>query len=139
METLVKIQDGKTGATVRYRFYYEKIWNFYNHCKFTQTWWNAVPDRIIGQILAKPQHPPVWVYDLAIRSSVILLLAPSSSQLNLMSDFLSMSVSCLCRNTSVCVIFTNWSLFYNFRWSENTNFTFTLTSGKEKTLISLSL
>ena len=29
---------GKTGATVGYGFYYEKIWSFYNHCKFTQTW-----------------------------------------------------------------------------------------------------
>ena len=37
METPRKTQDGKTNAAVRYRFYYEKIWNFYNHCKFTQT------------------------------------------------------------------------------------------------------
>ena len=27
METPKNTQDGKTGATVRYRFYYEKIWN----------------------------------------------------------------------------------------------------------------
>ena len=38
METPEKTQDGKTSAAVRYRFYYEKIWNFYNQCKFTQTW-----------------------------------------------------------------------------------------------------
>ena len=31
METLGKTQDGKIGATVRDRFYYEKIWKFYNH------------------------------------------------------------------------------------------------------------
>ena len=37
MEILGKTQDGKTAAAVRYIFYYEKIWNFYNHCKFTQT------------------------------------------------------------------------------------------------------
>ena len=38
MKTPGKTQDGKTDATVRYRLYYEKIWNFYNHCKSTQTW-----------------------------------------------------------------------------------------------------
>ena len=38
MQTPGKTQDGKTGATVEFRFYYEKIWKFYNHCKFTQTW-----------------------------------------------------------------------------------------------------
>ena len=38
METPGKTQDGKIGVAVRYRFYYEKIWNFYNYCKFTQTW-----------------------------------------------------------------------------------------------------
>ena len=38
METPRKTQDGKTNATDRHRFYYEKIWNFYNHNKFTQTW-----------------------------------------------------------------------------------------------------
>ena len=27
METPGKSQDGKTGAAIRYRFYYEKIWN----------------------------------------------------------------------------------------------------------------
>ena len=48
------------------------------------------------QIPAKPQHPPVWVYNPAVRSSVILLLALPSSQLN------PLFVSCLCWNTSVC-------------------------------------
>jgi len=38
METPGKTPDGKTDVAIRYRFYYEKIWNFYNHCKFTQTW-----------------------------------------------------------------------------------------------------
>ena len=67
------------------------------------------------EIPAKPQHPPVWVYDPTVRSSMILLLASPSSWLNPLSDFLSLSVSRLCRNTSVCVLSTNWSLFYNFR------------------------
>ena len=30
METPEKTQDGKTGAAVGYRFYYEKIWSVYN-------------------------------------------------------------------------------------------------------------
>ena len=65
---------------------------------------NAVPGKITGQIPAKPQHPPVWVYNPAVQSSVILLLAPLSSQLNPMSEFISLSISCLYRNTSVCSI-----------------------------------
>ena len=69
----------------------------------------------LGKTPAKPQHPPAWVYGPAVQSSMILLLTPPSSQLNPLSDFLSLSVSCLCRNTSVCVLSTNWSLFYNFR------------------------
>ena len=68
---------------------------------------NAVLGRITGQTPAKPQHPPVGVYDPVVRSSTILLLAPPSSQLNPLSDFLSLSVSCLCWNTSVCVLSTN--------------------------------
>ena len=110
-----KPQDGKTGAAIRYRFYYEKIWNFYNHCKFTQTWQMQYPAESLGKIPAKPQHPPVWVYGPVVRRSMILLLTPPSSQLNPLSDFLSLSVSYLYQNTSVCVLSTNWSLFYNFR------------------------
>ena len=102
METLGKTQDGKTGATVRYTFYYEKIWNFYNHCKFTQTWRMQYPTESLEKTPAKPQHPPAWVDGLAVRSSMILLLAPPSSRLNPLFDFLSLSVSCLCWNTSVC-------------------------------------
>ena len=30
METLGKIQDGKTSAAVRYGIYIMKMWNFYN-------------------------------------------------------------------------------------------------------------
>ena len=49
METPEKTQDGKTGAAVRYRFYYEKIWNFYNHYKFTQTWQMQYPTESLGK------------------------------------------------------------------------------------------
>ena len=49
METLEKTQDGKTGAAVRYRFYYEKIWIFYNHWKFTQTWRMQYPAESLGK------------------------------------------------------------------------------------------
>ena len=49
METPRKTQDGKTGATVKYRFYYEKIWNFYNHYKFTQTWRLQYPAESLGK------------------------------------------------------------------------------------------
>ena len=48
METPAKTQDGKTGAAVRYKFYYEKIWNFYNHCKFAQTWRMQYPTELLG-------------------------------------------------------------------------------------------
>ena len=85
---------------------------------------NAVPGRITGQIPSKPQHPHVWLYDPAIRSSMILPLAPPSSWLNPLSHFISLSVSCLCRNTSV--------------FSPPIDLSF-ITLGKEKTLISLSL
>ena len=76
------------------------------------------------KIPAKPQHPPVWVYGPAVRSSMILLLTPPSSQLNTLSDFLSLYVSCLCQNISVCSLH---QLIYF------------ITLGKVKTLISLSL
>ena len=59
-------------------------------------------------------------------SSMILLLSPLSSQLNPLSDFLSLSISCLCQNTSVCVS------------SQPIDLSF-ITLGKVKTLISLSL
>ena len=49
METPEKTQDGKIGAIVRYRFYYEKIWNFYNHCKFTQAWKMQYPTESLGK------------------------------------------------------------------------------------------
>ena len=49
METPRKIQDGKTGAAIRYRFYDEKIWNFYNHYKFTQTWRMQYPIESLGK------------------------------------------------------------------------------------------
>ena len=49
METLEKTQDGKTCAAIRYRFYYEKIWKFYNHCKFTQTWRIQYPTKSLGK------------------------------------------------------------------------------------------
>ena len=88
-----KPQDGKTGAAIKYRFYYEKIWNFLQSLQIHPNLANAVPDKIRGQIPAKPQHPPLWVYDPAVRSSVILLLAPPFSQLNPPSNFLSLSVS----------------------------------------------
>ena len=31
------------------RFYYEKIWNFYNHWKFTQTWKMQYPAESLGK------------------------------------------------------------------------------------------
>ena len=98
METPEKTQDGKTGAPIRYRNM-ELLQSLQIHPNLA----NAVPDIINEKIPTKPQHPPVREYDPVVRSSVILLLAPPSSQLNLLSDFLSLSVSYLYQNTSgVC-------------------------------------
>ena len=57
----------KTGATVRYRFYYKKIWNVTiianspkpGECSYT----TESPDKP----LSKPQHLPARVYDPTVR------------------------------------------------------------------------
>ena len=85
---------------------------------------NVVLDRITGQILAKPKHPPMWVYDPAVQSSMILLLTPLSSWINPLSEFICLSVSCLRWNTSVI--------------SPPIDVSF-ITLGKAKTLISLKV
>ena len=52
-------QDGKIGVAVRYRFYYEKIWNVYNTANSPKPGeFNYTVDSL-GKTPVKPQHPPV--------------------------------------------------------------------------------
>ena len=70
-------------------------YNLYDHCTEFRT------------IVRPPlQLLPTWPSS-CLEAHSPCLLAPSSSQLNLLYEFLSLSVSCLCRNTSVCVLSTN--------------------------------
>ena len=66
METHGKTQDGKVGATVRYRFYYEKLWNFYNTANSPKLGECSYTTESLDKPLAKPQHPPARVYVLAV-------------------------------------------------------------------------
>ena len=64
METPVKTQDGKTGATVRYRFYYEKIWNITITANSPKPGECNYSAGTLDETLAKPLHPLERVYDL---------------------------------------------------------------------------
>ena len=57
MEPPRKIQDGKTDATVRYRFYYEKIWSVYNTSNPPKLGECSYTTESLGKTPAKPQHP----------------------------------------------------------------------------------
>ena len=58
METPRKTQDGKIGATVRYRFYDEKIWSIYNTANSPKPGECSYTAESLGKTPAKPQHPP---------------------------------------------------------------------------------
>ena len=58
METPGETQDGKTGAIVRYRFYYEKIWSIYNTTNSPKPSECSYMEKSLGKTPAKPQHPP---------------------------------------------------------------------------------
>ena len=58
MKTPGKTQDGKTGAAVRYRFYYEKIWSVYNIANSPKLGECSYTEESLGKTRAKPQHPP---------------------------------------------------------------------------------
>ena len=59
METPGKPQDRKTGATVRYRFYYEKIWSVYNTTNSPKPGECSYTTESVRKTPAKPQDPPV--------------------------------------------------------------------------------
>ena len=58
METPGKTQDGKTGAIVRYRFYYEKIWSVYNSANSPKPGECTYMAESLGKTPTKPQHSP---------------------------------------------------------------------------------
>ena len=58
METPGKTQDGKTGAVVRHRFYYDKIWSVYITANSPKLDECSYMIESLGKTLAKPQHPP---------------------------------------------------------------------------------
>ena len=66
METPGKTQDEKIGATVRYRFYYEKIWSVYNTGNSPKPSECSYTAESPGKNPTKPQHPPARVYDPAV-------------------------------------------------------------------------
>ena len=124
METPKKTQDGKTVATVRYRFYYEKIWNFYNHCKFTQTRRMQYLAESLGKsqlnlntLLCSVRPSYTKLGDLAARFSIF----PAKSSVRL-----SLPVCILSLSKYKCVFSPPIDLSF-------------ITLGKGKTLISLSL
>ena len=67
METPDKNHNGKTDATVKYRFYYEKIWNITITANSPKPGECSYRTESLGKTPAKSQHPPVRVYDPAVQ------------------------------------------------------------------------
>ena len=67
METPGKTQDGKIDAAVRYRFYYEKIWNVTITANSPKLGECIYSTKSSDKPLDKPQHPLVKVYSPTVQ------------------------------------------------------------------------
>ena len=67
METPGKTQDGETDAAVKYRFYYEKIWNVTITANSPKPGECSYTAKSLDKPPAKPQHPLTRVCNPSIR------------------------------------------------------------------------